>query len=133
MSENKNLCLRLSYEEYVAFDSICKEKGFSKTGKIRELIRNLIKEELPSVKASAGEWAKIEAAIKEIQRGEFLTFDELKQNLREKEVDRQKNRKDSRRKDREPRSKTSRENPPSNRCTPDQSVPRWCQENSRKI
>jgi hypothetical protein len=104
MSEIKNLCLRLSYEEYVAFDSICKEKGFSKTGKIRELIRNLIKEELPSVKASAGEWAKIEAAIKEIQRGEFLTFDELKQNLREKEVDRQKNRKDSLRKDREPRS-----------------------------
>jgi hypothetical protein len=104
MSENKNLCLRLSYEEYVAFDSICKEKGFSKTGKIRELIRNLIKEELPSVKASAGEWAKIEAAIKEIQQGEFLTFDELKQNLLEKEVDRQKNRKDSRRKDREPRS-----------------------------
>lgn len=115
MSEIKNLCLRLSYEEYVAFDSICKEKGYSKTGKIRELIRNLIKEELPSVKASAGEWAKIEAAIQEIQRGEFLTFDELKQNLREKEVDRQKNRKDSRRKDREPRSKASRENPPSNR------------------
>ena len=104
MSEIKNLCLRLSNEEYVAFDSICKEKGYSKTGKIRELIRNLIKEELPSVKASAGEWAKIEAAIQEIQRGEFLTFDELKQNLREKEVDRQKNRKDSLRKDREPRS-----------------------------
>jgi len=113
MSEIKNLCLRLSYEEYVAFDSICKEKGFSKTGKIRELIRNLVKEELPSVKASTGEWAKIEAAIKEIQRGEFLTFDELKQNLLEKEVDRQKNRKDSRRKYRGPRSKTSRENPPS--------------------
>src|SRR4030065_1312723 len=98
MSEIKNLCLRLSNEEYVAFDSICKEKGYSKTGKIRELIRNLIKEELPSVKASAGEWAKIEAAIQEIKRGEFLTFDELKQNLREKEVGQQKNRKDSLRK-----------------------------------
>src|SRR4030065_2917259 len=98
MSENKNLCLRLSYEEYVAFDSICKEKGFSKTGKIRELIRNLIKEELPSVKASAGEWAKIEAAIKEIERGEFLTFAELKQNLRKKEVNRPKKGKENRKK-----------------------------------
>jgi predicted transcriptional regulator len=78
MSENKNLCLRLSYEEYVAFDTICKEKGYSKTGKIREFIRKLIKEELPSVKASAWEWTKIEAAIKEIERGEYLTLEELK-------------------------------------------------------
>ena len=104
MSEIKNLCLRLSYEEYVAFDSICKEKGFSKTGRIREFIRNLIKEELPSVKASAGEWAKIEAAIKEIERGEFLTLEELRGKLRNKKVGHHKNRQDSLRKDREPRS-----------------------------
>ena len=111
MSENKNLCLRLSYKEYAAFDSICREKGFSKTGKIRELIRNLIKKELPSVKASAAEWAKIEAGIKEIQRGEFLILDELKQNLREKEVDRQKNRQDSRRKNRGPQSEAPGKSP----------------------
>lgn len=115
MSEIKNLCLRLSYEEYVAFDSICKEKGFSKTGKIRELIRNLIKEELPSVKVSAGEWAKVEAAIKEIERGEYLTLEELKKKLRDRQMDHHKNRRDSRRKHGEPRSKASRENPPSNR------------------
>jgi hypothetical protein len=104
MSEIKNLCLRLSNEEYVAFDSICKEKGFSKTGKIRELIRNLIKEELPSVKASAGEWAKIEAAIREIHQGEYLTLEELKRKLRNRPVDHYKNRQDSRRKGRESRS-----------------------------
>ncbi|MDW7760417.1 MAG: hypothetical protein SCM96_07250 [Acidobacteriota bacterium] len=62
----------------MAFDTICKEKGYSKTGKIREFIRKLIKEELPSVKASAWEWTKIEAAIKEIERGEYLTLEELK-------------------------------------------------------
>jgi predicted transcriptional regulator len=104
MSEIKNLCLRLSYEEYVAFDAICKEKGYSKTGKIREFIRNLIKKELPSVKASVAEWSGIEAAIKEIQRGEFLTLEELKRKLRDKQVEHHKDRQDSRRKDREPRS-----------------------------
>jgi len=104
MSEIKNLCLRLSYEEYVAFDSICREKGFSKTGKIRELIRNLIKEELPSVKASAAEWLGIEAAIKEIERGEYLTLEELKRKLRNKKVGYHKDRQHSLRKDRAPRS-----------------------------
>ena len=113
MSENKNLCLRLSYEEYVAFDTICKERGFSKTGKVRELIRNLIKEELPSVKASAVEWTKIEAAIGEIQRGEYLTLEELKRKLRDWPMDHHQDRKDGRRKDREPRSRASRKSPPS--------------------
>jgi len=115
MSENKNLCLRLSYEEYVAFDTICKERGFSKTGKIRELIRNLIKEELAGVKASAGEWAKIEAAIGEIQRGEFFTLDELKRKLRNRQMAHHKDRQDSRRKYGEPGSKASTENPPATR------------------
>ncbi len=113
MSENKNLCLRLSYEEYVAFDTICKERGFSKTGKIRELIRNLIREELPSVKASAGEWTKIEAAIGEIQRGEYHTLEELKRKLRNRQVDHHKDRQDSSRKDRKPRSRASRTSPSS--------------------
>ena len=96
MSEIKNLCLRLSYEEYVAFDTICKEKGFSKTGKIREFIRKLIKEELPSVKASTAEWARIEAGIKEIERGEYLTFEELEQKLRNKKMGDNKDRKNGR-------------------------------------
>ncbi len=113
MSENKNLCLRLSYEEYVAFDTICKERGFSKTGKIRELIRNLIKKELPSVKASAGEWAKIEAAIGEIQRGEYFTLEELKRKLRNRQVDHHKDRPDSSRKNRKPGSRASRTSPSS--------------------
>lgn len=115
MSENKNLCLRLSYEEYVAFDTICKEKGYSKTGKIREFIRKLIKEELPSVKASTGEWAKIEAAIKEIEQGEYLTLEELKGKLGDRQMDHHQNRQDSRRKHGEARSKASRESPSSSR------------------
>jgi predicted transcriptional regulator len=96
MSEIKNLCLRLSHQEYVAFDTICKEKGFSKTGKIREFIRKFIKEELPSVKASTAEWAKIEAGIKEIERGEYLTFEELERKLRDKKMGNHKDLKNSR-------------------------------------
>jgi predicted transcriptional regulator len=102
MSETKNLCLRLSNEEYVAFDTICKEKGFSKTGKIREFIRNLIKEELPSVRASAAEWSRIEEGIREIEQGEYLTLEELKRKLSSKKMGHHKDRKNSRSKYREP-------------------------------
>ncbi len=113
MREIKNLCLRLSYEEYVALDTICKEKGYSKTGKIREFVRNLIKEELPSVRVSTAEWSGVEAGIKEIERGDYLTLEELKQKLRGKEVDHHKNRRNSRRQHRESRSQASRKSPPS--------------------
>lgn len=82
MKETKSLSLRLPSEEYIAFDVVCREKGYSKTGKIREFIRNLIKEEIESVKISAKEWAKIENGIKEIERGEYLTFEELKRGLK---------------------------------------------------
>ena len=81
MKEIKNLCLRLPEEEYAAFDLVCREKGYSKTGKIRELIRKLIKDELESVKVSAREWADIERGIKEIDRGEYVTFEKLERGL----------------------------------------------------
>lgn len=84
MREIKNLCLRLPEEEYVAFDLVCREKGYSKTGKIRELIRELVKAELESVKVSAREWSKIEKGIKEIERGEYSTYKELKRGLEKK-------------------------------------------------
>jgi len=92
MSEIKNLSLRLSKEEYIAFDTICREKGYSKTGKIREFIRNLIREELESVKVSAKEWAKIQDGIREIEKGEYVSFEELKNELKEKKVGNRKNR-----------------------------------------
>jgi predicted transcriptional regulator len=92
MSEIKNLSLRLSKEEYVAFDTICREKGYSKTGKIREFIRNLIREELESVKVSAEEWAKILDGIREIEKGEYVSFEELKNEFKKKKVDNRKNR-----------------------------------------
>ena len=82
MKEIKNISLRLSSEEYFAFDTICREKGYSKTGKIREFIHNLIKEELESAKTSAEEWEEIENGIKEIERGEYVTFEELKRDLK---------------------------------------------------
>ena len=88
MSEMKNLCLRLPVEEYIAFDAICKEKGYSKTGKIREFIRNLIKEELEIVKLSAEEWTKVEKGIKEIERGEYVTFKELKCEFEKEKIGR---------------------------------------------
>jgi len=92
MSEIKNLSLRLSKEEYIAFDSICRERGYSKTGKIREFIRNLIREELESAKVSAKEWAKIQDGIREIEKGEYVSFEELKNELKEKKVGNRKNR-----------------------------------------
>jgi predicted DNA-binding protein len=78
----KNISLRLSSEEYFAFDTICKEKGYSKTGKIKEFIHSLIKEELESAKASAEEWREIESGIREIERGDYVTLDELKRDLK---------------------------------------------------
>jgi len=88
VNEMKNLCLRLSAEEYIAFDAICKEKGYSKTGKIRELIRNLVKEELEIVRLSAEEWAKVEKGIKEIERGEYVTLKELKRDIEKEKMGR---------------------------------------------
>ncbi|MFW6132086.1 MAG: ribbon-helix-helix protein, CopG family [Candidatus Aminicenantaceae bacterium] len=83
----KSITLRLPEEEYRAFDAICDERGYSKTGKIREFIRNLVKEEIESVKISAEEWAKVEAGMKEIQRGESLSFKELKDELLKRNVE----------------------------------------------
>ncbi|MBC8359747.1 MAG: hypothetical protein H8E54_12515 [Candidatus Aminicenantes bacterium] len=84
---SKTITLRLPEEEYSAFDAICSEKGYSKTGKIREFIRSLVKEEIKSVKISAEEWAKVEAGIKEIERGESVSFEELKRGVAEKKLD----------------------------------------------
>ena len=92
MSEIKNLSLRLSKEEYIAFDTICKERGYSKTGKIREYIRNLIREELEGVKVSSEEWAKIQDGIREIERGEYVSFEELKDGFRRKKMGNRKSR-----------------------------------------
>ena len=87
MEKGKNLCLRLPLEEYIAFDAICKERGYSKTGKIREFIRNMVKEELESVKLSAEEWAKIEKGIREIEKGEYVTFNELKRDAEKEKLE----------------------------------------------
>jgi predicted DNA-binding protein len=93
VSEIKSLSLRLSEEEYIAFDTICKEKGYSKTGKIREFIRSLIREELEGVKVNAEEWAKILDGIREIEKGEYISFSELKNDLRKKKMGNRKDRK----------------------------------------
>jgi predicted DNA-binding protein len=86
MSRLKSITLRLPEEEYRAFDSICYEKGYSKTGKIREFIRRLIKDEIESVKISAEEWERVKAGIKEIEKGKFTTFEELKRDFKKRKV-----------------------------------------------
>jgi len=43
-----------------------------------------VKEELESVKVSTREWSEIEKGIKEIERGEYVTFEELKRGLKKK-------------------------------------------------
>jgi hypothetical protein len=82
----KSITLRLPKDEYLAFDAICVERGYSKTGKIREFIRNLVKEEIEAVSVSAGEWSQIEGAIKEIKGGKFTSFEELKRDFAEKKL-----------------------------------------------
>ena len=86
MSELKSITLRLPDEEYKAFDAICSEKGYSKTGKIREFIRRMIKEEIESVKISAEEWERVKAGIKEIERGKFATFEDLKREFEKRKM-----------------------------------------------
>jgi len=77
----KSITLRLPEEEYVAFTAICDEKGYSKTGKIREFIRNMVKSEINEVELSASEWKKVREGIREIEQGQYSTFDEMKHDL----------------------------------------------------
>ena len=55
----KSITLRLPEDEYKAFTTICSEKGYSKTGKIREFIRNMVTTEMSEVESSAGEWERV--------------------------------------------------------------------------
>ncbi len=77
----KSITLRLPHEEYAAFDTVCNERGYSKTGKIREFIRHMVKEELEPATLSAREWKGIARAIREIERGDYVPFEELKRGL----------------------------------------------------
>jgi predicted DNA-binding protein len=86
MGEFKSITLRLPDEEYKAFDAICSEKGYSKTGKIREFIRRMIKKEIESVKISAEEWERVKAGIKEIEKGKFVTFEDLKRDFEKRKM-----------------------------------------------
>jgi predicted transcriptional regulator len=77
----KSITLRLPEEEYVAFTTVCNEKGYSKTGKIREFIRNMVKTEIDEVELSAGDWEKVREGIREIERGRYATLEEMKRDL----------------------------------------------------
>jgi low affinity Fe/Cu permease len=82
----RSITLRLPKGEYDAFTAICIERGYSKTGKIREFIRSMVKDELESVTISAKKWGEIEAGIKEIQDGHFVGLEDLKRGYAEKVV-----------------------------------------------
>jgi predicted DNA-binding protein len=84
---SKSITLRLPQDEYEAFGAICDERGYSKTGKIREYIRNLVKEELERVIISKEGWQRVAAAINEIERGEFVSFEDLKRGFASKTLD----------------------------------------------
>jgi len=86
----KSITLRLPEEEYVAFTVVCNEKGYSKTGKIREFIREMVKKEIGEVELKADEWKKLRAGIKEIEEGRFSSLKEIKRDLaRRKLADKQ--------------------------------------------
>jgi len=82
----KSITLRLPIEEYMAFTAVCDEKGYSKTGKIREFIRNMVKTEIAEVELSAGEWEKVREGIREIERGRYATLEEMKRDLARKKL-----------------------------------------------
>ena len=86
MKGTKNISLRLDAEEYYAFDAICRERGYSKTGKIREFIRRLIKEELETALISDQEWKRVQKGIQEIATGEYVTYDRLKKRIQKSAV-----------------------------------------------
>jgi predicted transcriptional regulator len=88
----KSITLRLPEEEYMAFTAICDEKGYSKSGKIREFIRNMVKAEIGEVELSAAEWEKVQKGIREIERGEFATFGEMKRDLARRRLANKQNR-----------------------------------------
>jgi len=77
----KSITLRLPVEEYMAFTTVCNEKGYSKTGKIREFIRNMVKAEIGEVELSAREWKKVQAGIREIEAGRSVTLEEMKREV----------------------------------------------------
>ena len=83
---SRSITLRLPKDEYDAFNAVCAERGYSKTGKIREFIRNMVKDELESVNISRGDWKKIASSIGEIERGEFVSFEDLKRGFATKEL-----------------------------------------------
>jgi len=70
----------------MAFTAVCNEKGYSKTGKIREFIRNMVKTEIAEVELSAGEWEKVREGIREIERGRYATLEETKRGLARKKL-----------------------------------------------
>ena len=84
---SKSITLRLPEDEYIAFDSICEERGYSKTGKIREFIRTLVKEEYKGVMLNKEEWQRVEAGMSEIERGEYVSLEELKRGLGEENLE----------------------------------------------
>jgi len=65
----------------MAFTVVCNEKGYSKTGKIREFIREMVKKEIGEVELKAGEWKKVQAGIKEIEEGRHVSFEEFKRDF----------------------------------------------------
>jgi predicted DNA-binding protein len=80
----KSITLRLPVEEYMAFDAVCSERGYSKTGKIREFIRRLVKSEIETVEVSAEEWDRIRGGMTEIAAGDCVSFEELKRAVSRK-------------------------------------------------
>lgn len=83
----KTITLRLPEDEFSAFDVICRIKGYSKTGKLREHIRDTIKNEIKTVKLSAEEWTQVREGIEEIERGEYVSFEQLKDDFRKRNME----------------------------------------------
>lgn len=82
----KSITFRLPEVEYVAFTAVCNERGYSKTGKIREFIRSMVKAEMDEVELSAREWEGIRAGVRDIDQGRYATLQEMKRDLARKKL-----------------------------------------------
>ena len=107
----KSITLRLPEVEYTAFTKICDEKGYSKTGKIREFIRSMVKTEMREVELSAAEWEALQEGIRDIEEGRFTTLEEMKRDLAQKKLVHKRNLEQGTTKDRIAPARNSRNHP----------------------
>jgi len=78
----KNLTLRLEDELFADFSRLCREKGYSKSGVIKAMLREFLRREkirsLPEEELTKEEMLEVGRGLKEITRGEVVGLREFR-------------------------------------------------------